>query len=153
MEICSNTYNGYCRQNFRFYVYRFGLNNIGAAPQRPVWNQTSFLYPPGSFDYVNKWFIIPTTGLYSFVGGAEITLAAAGTSFIDFWINGLVWVTASETTSVAKTIYPNNCVNLWLQKGDTVEYRIYQDSGLNATIGLNLYQTFFCGTSVYIKGQ
>lgn len=148
------TYNGIPSLNVRFYVWRLTIQNVaGMVPVTPNWNQIFFLNPPSVFDFATERFIVPHTGLYNFVGGADIILAAAGSVYLDYNINGTTYTISSETTSIAKTLYVNHSSNFWLNKGDFVQYSIYQDSGLNATIGNSNRTTFFSGTSVYLQGK
>jgi hypothetical protein len=69
-----------------------------------------------------------------------LTLAAAGSCYIRMYINNLTpgtgtpIGTSSATTSIAAVVSPSLSGVHWLSVGDTVQMRIYQNSGFAATM-------------------
>jgi hypothetical protein len=143
--------NRILKDNVRFFARRIAANNVVTDTYvTPNWNGFLYEEPADIFDRTNERFVCPATGMYAFSGAAELTMPAAGTAQISFLFNGSM-CSGSDTTGFATTIYPSHSFSVWLEKDDLVQYRVYQNSGSTAVIVGSDYNTFFCGTSIFLE--
>jgi len=121
--------------NVGYEAYR--TTNLSIAPTVETlinWNSKAFENPVGVFNLTTDRFTAPTEGRYSFTGGIKLDTAAAGSVYLRIYRGANFVTEQSVYSNVANTLSPSVSAILWLTAGQTVEARVFQNTGFFSTL-------------------
>jgi hypothetical protein len=136
--------------NVGFYVWRASAQTVTGTPVSPNFSAKVEERPSGAFDLSTNSFTAVRAGRYVFSGGIELIMAAAGSAFVQIEINSVFQNSSSSFTSTPGTISVSHTAIFWLDIGDSVRIRMFQDSGTNASLVGSAYKSFFTGSSIFL---
>ncbi len=136
-------------ENVGFYATRMSNQAIASGVETPV-NFTSVMdaNPVGVFSTATDLFTSPVEGRYVFTANFEMTIAARGSGYLRWYINGTYNGGASDEGSIATTLTPNSSIVYWLTVGETMQVRAFQNSGFAATLIGCCNQIWFSGALI-----
>ena len=136
-------------ENVGFYATRLSNQAIGSGVEQVV-NFTSVMddNPVGVFSTATDLFTAPVEGRYVFTANVEMTIAARGSCYLRWYINTVYNGGASDEGSIPTTLTPNSSLVYWLSIGDTIQVRVFQNTGFAATLVGCCNQIWFSGALI-----
>lgn len=134
-----------------FYAWR-DLNQAISSGLETVIDWTMKLAtenPSGIMSLATDTFTVPagSAGRYTITSGIEMTIAARGSCYLRCYHNGVYNGSSSDEGSIATTLTPNYALIKYLAVGDTIQMRVFQNSGFAATIVGCCDQNWFSASS------
>lgn len=136
-------------QNVGFYATRLSNQTFGVGVELPI-DFTSKMdeNPVGVFNLATDLFTAPVEGRYVFACNIEVITAARGSVYLRWYINNVYNGGDSDEGSIPTTLTPNASLVYWLDIGDTVAVRAFQNTGFAATIVGCCNQIWFSGALI-----
>ncbi len=134
-----------------FYAYRSLNQTISSGVETVIgFNVKQDENPSGVFNLTTDTFTAPQTGRYVFSSGIEMTIAARGSCYLRFYLNGVYNGSSSDEGSIPTTLTPNYSLVTWMVSGETAQMRAFQNSGFTGTLVGCCNQLWFSGAAIFI---
>ena len=132
-----------------FWAYRNANQSISSGLETLIdWNnKLGTENPTGFMNLTTDIATIPTNGNWVISSSIEMTLAAAGSGYLRWYLNNTYRGADSDYHNTAGTIVLNFAATRYLFAGDTIEMRVFQNSGFAASLIGCCNQLFFSATS------
>lgn len=141
------------QQNIGFFAYRNANMTISPASETVItFNTKTNESPSGCFSTSTYRFTAPKTGRYAFTASGDLITAAAGSGYLRLYKNSTQVAEQSVYGNAAMTLSIEVSVIIWMAKNDTIEARVYQNTGFNATLSGVGVQVCFSGAAIYAEG-
>lgn len=133
-----------------FWAYRNANQAISSGVEQLIdWNNKLVTENPvGFMNLATDIATIPTNGTYVLSSSIEITIAAAGSCYLRWYLNNTYRGASSDYHGTAGTIVLNFAATRYLFAGDTIEMRVFQNTGFAASLIGCCNQLFFSCSSI-----
>ena len=132
-----------------FWAYRNINQTISSGLETLIdWNnKLGTENPVGFMNLTTNIATIPSNGNWVISSSIEMTIAAAGSGYLRWYLNNTYRGADSDYHNTAGTIVLNFAATRYLFAGDTIEMRVFQNSGFTASLVGCCNQLFFSATS------
>lgn len=141
LPCCGCTYNGQMPDvdagavNIGFWAWRNLNQAITSGVETVVnWTNKRDENPTGIMNLTTDTFTAPQAGRYIITAGVEMTIAARGSCYIRVYKNNVYQGSDSDEGSIATTVTPSVSQKDWLNANDTIQIRVFQNTGFAATL-------------------
>lgn len=133
-----------------FWAYRSSNMTIPPAVETRVdWTaKLGTENPVGFMNLTTDIATIPQNGTYVISSSVEMVTAAAGSGYLRWYLNSVYRGAQSDYIATAGTMVLNFAATRYLYSGDTIEMRVYQNTGFNASLIGCCNQLFFSASAI-----
>ncbi len=138
-----------CCLPFGFFAYSDEYHTIVSGVETLMdWNLKRDENPVGMMDLATDIATLPAEGWWTFTSSIECVLAIRGQFYLRFYKNGVYVGGQSESYDIAGTVVVNGALVDYFEAGDTVEIRVFQNSGFNCNLIGCCDQLWFSGALI-----
>lgn len=136
-----------------FWAYRDANQAITSGVEALIdWNNKLVTENPAGFmNLTTNIATIPSNGTYVLSSSIEMTVAAAGSGYLRWYLNGTYRGAQTVYSDIANTIVLNFAATRYLFANDTIEMRVFQNTGFAASLIGCCNQLFFSCSSICLS--
>ncbi len=151
-ELNGGTPSGAC-DPVNFWAYRDANQAISSGLETVVdWNNKLVTENPvGFMNLTTNIATIPSNGTYVVSSSIEMSIAAAGSGYLRWYLNNTYRGSSSDYHATAGVIVLNFAATRYLFAGDTIEMRVFENTGFAASLIGCCNQLFFSCSSICLS--